>query len=85
MGQDSVIVMVGENGRIKLPATQRKLVGLKSGGVAVIRVEDGEIRIRPVQAVIEEIQELARPYFEGSGESVDRFIAERYEEASRES
>jgi len=50
----------------------------------VVRVEDGEIRIRPVKAVVEEIQNLAAQYFTGSGETVEQFLADRREEAVSE-
>lgn len=84
MVSEATMVRVAENGRLSLPSKYRRMVGLEDGGVVVVRVEDGEIRIRPVQAVVEELQEVARRYFAGSGETVERFLTDRREEALRE-
>ena len=66
MTQASTTVRIAGNGRLSLPTKHRRIVGLEHGGVAVVRVEDGEIRIRPVKSVVEEIQGLAAKYFAGS-------------------
>ena len=84
MGHESVVVKVAENGRLSIPARQRKLIGLDDGGLVVARVEDGEIRLRPVKAVLAAIQAEVRQHLAGSGETVDRFLADRREEAARE-
>lgn len=84
MGHDSVLVKVAENGRLSIPARQRKLMGLEAGGLVVARVEEGELRLRPVRAVLAEIQAEVHRYLAGSGLSVDQFLAERREEAARE-
>jgi hypothetical protein len=57
---------------------------LESGGVAVVRVEDGEIRVPPVKFVGEEIQGLAAKYFASFQDSVDSFLDDRRIERSRE-
>ncbi len=84
MAHEATTVKMASNGRLSLPTRQRRLVGLENGGVVVIRVEDGEIRIRPVKAVVEQIQGLASGYFSASHESVDAFLSDRREEESRE-
>ena len=84
MGHDSVLVKVAGNGRLSIPAKQRKLLGLDDGGMLVARVENGELRLRPVRAVLAEIQAEVRKHMTGSGETVDRFLADRREEAARE-
>jgi hypothetical protein len=50
-------------------------------GRVVVRVENGEIRIRRVKAIVEEIKTLAAEYFTGSGETLDQFLADRREDA----
>lgn len=77
-------VRVAENGRLSLPVKQRRQIGIENGGVVVIRVEDGEIRIKSVQAVVKELQNLAAEYFRDSDETVDRFLNDRREEEARE-
>jgi bifunctional DNA-binding transcriptional regulator/antitoxin component of YhaV-PrlF toxin-antitoxin module len=60
MSNEVIMVLVSESGRITLPAQHRRAIGLDAGGVAVARVEHGEIRIRPVQAVLAEMQGKSR-------------------------
>ncbi len=60
MSNEVIMVLVSESGRITLPARHRKAVGLDAGGVAVARVENGEIRIRPVRDVLAEMQGKSR-------------------------
>jgi AbrB family looped-hinge helix DNA binding protein len=81
---ESVLVRIAENGRMSLPARQRKLLGLQDGGLVVSRVEEGELRLRPVRDVIADIQKQVRRHLAGSGESVDRFLADRRHEAARD-
>jgi bifunctional DNA-binding transcriptional regulator/antitoxin component of YhaV-PrlF toxin-antitoxin module len=60
MSNEVIMVLVSGSGRITLPARHRRAIGLDAGGVAVARVENGEIRIRPVQAVLAEMQGKSR-------------------------
>ena len=82
MVTESATVRVAENGRLSLPTKQRRLIGLENGGVVVTRVEDGEIRIRPIKSVIEEIQNLASKYI--SENCVHDFLLYRAEEYKKE-
>lgn len=84
MNTENVLARVAENGRISLPSKQRKLLGLEAGGAVVIRLENGELHIRPVRSVIASLQDRVRQHLAGSGETVDRFLADRREEANRE-
>ena len=85
MRHDSVLARVAENGRLSIPTRQRKLLGLDNGGVVVIEVRDGELRIRSVQDVVAELQARVKKYFPKSDISaVDELIAERRAEAERE-
>lgn len=80
----SITVRVSEAGRLNLPAQLRREVGLEHGGPVVIRVEDGEIRIRTARAVMEELQAFAQERLAGSGDSVDQFLADRRQAAASE-
>lgn len=85
MGHDTVLARVAENGRLSIPARQRKLLGLEKGGVVVIQEKDGELRIRSVRDVVADLQAQVRQYFPKSDVSpVDELIAERRAEAERE-
>jgi AbrB family looped-hinge helix DNA binding protein len=56
MGHEPGFVRIAENGRLSIPAKYRKLLGLDHGGLAVARLEDGELRLRPVRQVIADLQ-----------------------------
>lgn len=78
------LTKVAESGKLSLPAQMRRQVGLEHGGPVLIRVENGEIRIRTVRDAIADLQQRTRRLFAGSGDSVDRFLADRRTEAERE-
>ena len=80
--QSSILSRVSNSGKLNLPSHLRKMVGLERGGPVVIRFEDGELRIRTVRSVLEELQNEAQALFAGTGESVDRFLADRRAEAA---
>jgi AbrB family looped-hinge helix DNA binding protein len=84
MGHDNRPIKVSPNGRLSIPAKQRKAMGLEAGGMVVVTVQDGELRIRTVQAVLDEISALVAPVLKASGDTVDQFIADRHAEAERE-
>jgi AbrB family looped-hinge helix DNA binding protein len=84
MADEPVMVRVAENGRLSIPARQRKLLGIENGGVMVATVSGGELRLRPVRTVVSERQDEVARYLSGSGEGVERFIAERRIEAKNE-
>jgi antitoxin component of MazEF toxin-antitoxin module len=69
---------------MNIPAQIRREVGLEHGGPVMVSVVDGEIRMRVLRQVLAEIQAEAQEIFAGSGETVDRFLLERRDEAGRE-
>jgi bifunctional DNA-binding transcriptional regulator/antitoxin component of YhaV-PrlF toxin-antitoxin module len=84
MGHDSQPIKMAANGRLSIPAKQRKALGLENGGMVVSTLENGELRIRPIAAVLAELQAIVAPYLKASGDTVDQFIADRRAEAARE-
>jgi hypothetical protein len=50
----------------------------------MVSVVNGEIRMRVLRHVLDDLQDEARDVFAGSGETVDRFPRERRDEARRE-
>ena len=81
--ETATTIKVADNGRMSLPIQQRRQIGIEKCGV-VVTVENGEVRIKPVQTVVEEVQELAAKYLAGSGGTVDRFLNDRRHEESKE-
>jgi AbrB family looped-hinge helix DNA binding protein len=89
MGHERHVVRISENGRLSIPARQRKQLGLEEGGTVVTRVENGELRIRPVRAVLAEVQEKVSKLLAAAGIQPgtplsEELIADRREEAVRE-
>ncbi len=70
---------------MNIPAQIRREVGLEHGGPVLVSVVDGEIRMRVLRRALLDLQAEAGSVFAGSGETVDRFLAERREEARRDS
>jgi AbrB family looped-hinge helix DNA binding protein len=89
MRPERQVVRMSENGRLSIPAKQRKLLGLEDGGMVVTRVENGELRIRPVRAVLVELQNKVSSLLAAAGAKPgtrlsDELIADRRAEVARE-
>ncbi len=80
----NVPLKMAANGRLSIPSKQRKALGLEKGGTVVSSVENGELRIRTIQAHLDELRARIAPALQASGDSVDKFIADRRAEAERE-
>jgi bifunctional DNA-binding transcriptional regulator/antitoxin component of YhaV-PrlF toxin-antitoxin module len=68
-----------------LPSEVRKALGLKGAGHVVITVSDSQATLATMGANLERIRQLARPYAPKDGLASEELIAERREEAKRES
>ncbi len=82
MGHDTCVVKVAANGRLSVPAKQRKLLGLENGGLVVLRIEGDDLHIRPINAVLTDLQDRVAEALGGAGTTVDEFIADRRKEAA---
>lgn len=69
-------------GKLNLPAQYRKALGLEQGGAVRIGLVDGEIRIRSVDTVMEQLGAKVRRVLEG--DSVEQFLADKRADAARE-
>jgi AbrB family looped-hinge helix DNA binding protein len=67
---------VSENGRVVIPSSFRKALGIEVGDEVVLRIEDDELRITTQQRRIQRAQRRARQYVK-SGSLVDELLAER--------
>jgi AbrB family looped-hinge helix DNA binding protein len=74
---------VNENGRVVIPSSFRKALGIEVGDEVVLRIEDDELRITTQQRRIQRAQRRARQYVK-SGSLVDELLAERRAAAKRE-
>lgn len=89
MRPERQVVRMSENGRLSIPAKQRKQLGLEDGGMVVTRVENGELRIRPVRAVLTELQNKVAGLLAAAGVKPgtllsDELVADRRAEVARE-
>lgn len=75
---------VNENGRVVIPASFRKALGIKVGDEVVLRIEDDELRISTMSRRIERAQRLLRERTKSGRSVVDEFIRERREAGRNE-
>jgi len=75
---------VNENGRVVIPASFRKALGIKIGDEVVLRMEDDELRITTLKRRVELAQRLVRKHVKRGTSLVDELIAERREAARNE-
>lgn len=75
---------VNQNGRVVIPASYRKALGIKAGDEVILRMEDGELRITTMKRRLERAQRRVRQYVKPGVSLADELIAERREAAKRE-
>ncbi len=75
---------VNENGRVVIPATFRKRLGIRIGDEVVLQIENDELRIITLKRNIERAQRLVRKHVKPGTSLVDELIAERREAARNE-
>ncbi|MGA2727312.1 MAG: AbrB/MazE/SpoVT family DNA-binding domain-containing protein [Terracidiphilus sp.] len=77
-------IRINENGRVVIPASVRKALGIQPGDELVMRVEEDEIRITTLKRRIERAQNHVRKFAKPGASLVDELIAMRREAANRE-
>jgi AbrB family looped-hinge helix DNA binding protein len=75
---------IRENGRVVIPASFRKALGINPGDEILLRLEDDELRISTLKGRIERARRHVRKYVKPGVSLVDELIAERREAAKRE-
>jgi AbrB family looped-hinge helix DNA binding protein len=75
---------VNENGRVVIPASFRKRLGIRVGDEVVLQIQDDELRITTLKRNIERAQRLVRKHVKPDTSLVDELIAERREAARNE-
>ncbi|MFZ0394514.1 MAG: AbrB/MazE/SpoVT family DNA-binding domain-containing protein [Terracidiphilus sp.] len=77
-------VVLGESGRIVLPASIRKEFGLEAGERLTVFSQDGEIRIMSRQMALDSIRAGIIKQRGSLKGLLDEFLEEKHEEARRE-
>lgn len=81
----TVRAKVDQGGRVLIPASLRKQLGIRAGDPVILEAKEGELHLRPYKKAIEEAQAIIRRYIPDRNRSlVDELIEERREEARRE-
>jgi AbrB family looped-hinge helix DNA binding protein len=75
---------IAAGGRIVIPARLREELGLHTGDRVILDVDDGDLRVRPLDAAIRRAQELVTEYVPAGVSLADELIRERREEAAGE-
>ncbi|MEO1745831.1 MAG: AbrB/MazE/SpoVT family DNA-binding domain-containing protein [Pseudomonadota bacterium] len=75
---------MGSNGRLVIPASLRKELGLTEGGPVVIEAVGDELRVRSIADVVSSAQRRVREYTAANGSVADELISDRRAEAEAE-
>jgi AbrB family looped-hinge helix DNA binding protein len=75
---------VNQNGRVVIPSSFRKALGIQVGDEVVLRIEDDELRITTQQHRIQRAQRRARQHAKSGTSLVDELLAERRQAAKQE-
>jgi len=75
---------LNENGRIVIPASVRRALGLKAGDEIVLLVENDEVRMTTARKRVERARQLYKKYVGKGIRLSDELIADRRKEAARE-
>ena len=75
---------VNENGRVVIPASYRKALGINVGDEVLLRLENDELRIMSLKQRLDQARRRVRQYVKPGRSLADELIAERREAAKRE-
>lgn len=79
-----VTAKINERGRLVIPASYRKALGLKPGDSVIMRIEDDELRISSVVQALQRAQRLVRSHVPAGESLSESLIRDRRAEAARE-
>jgi AbrB family looped-hinge helix DNA binding protein len=78
------LTRINENGRVVIPASFRRALGIQSGDTVILRIENDELRITTLRQRLAKAQQLVHKHVPRTTSLVDELIAERREAARRE-
>jgi AbrB family looped-hinge helix DNA binding protein len=70
-------VRVNDSGRVLIPASFRKALGINIGDEVALRIQDGELRIMTLKRRLKRAQSLVRKHVKPRISLADELIAER--------
>jgi AbrB family looped-hinge helix DNA binding protein len=83
MATQSIDVKVASNGRMVLPASVRKAMGLHGDAKVILTVEDDQVRLSPIGHGVSRAQALYREHA-SQARTVDHFLSDRKAEVAAE-
>jgi AbrB family looped-hinge helix DNA binding protein len=81
---DAQRVKIVDGGKLVIPASMRRQLGIGSGDTVLVNVDDGELRVRTIPRAIERARAIVRQYVPEGSSLADELIADRRREADRE-
>lgn len=81
---NTIMVSLGQNGRLVIPAPFRRALGIEAGDELVLSLDEGQLRISTREQAIARAQEGVRQRVRGDVSLVDELIKERRVEARTE-
>jgi len=80
----SVRAKLADGGRIVIPASFRKAMGVEIGDEVTLSLEDGELRVSTRLQEMRRAREIFRRFVEGTPSMAEELLAERRAEAAHE-
>ncbi len=77
-------VKIVEGGKLVIPASMRRELGINAGDTVMIDIDHGELRIRSMSKALERFRTVLRRYVPEGTSLSDELIADRRAEAERE-
>jgi bifunctional DNA-binding transcriptional regulator/antitoxin component of YhaV-PrlF toxin-antitoxin module len=77
-------VRIIEGGKLLIPASMRRALGIERGHTVLVDIEEGELRVRPLSSAIARAQAIVRRHVPPDVSLADELIADRRREAARD-
>ncbi len=81
---EEVRTRVNQNGRVVIPASFRRALGIRGGDEIVLRLEEDEIRMATLKGNVARARKLVSRYIKPSTHLSDELIKERRKAAGHE-
>lgn len=77
-------VKIVEGGKLVIPASMRRELGISAGDTVMVDIEHGELRVRSVSKALERARSILRRHIPEGVNLSDELISDRRAEAERE-
>ncbi|MBB4616746.1 AbrB/MazE/SpoVT family DNA-binding domain-containing protein [Sphingomonas abaci] len=77
-------VKIVDGGKLVIPASMRRQLGISTGDTVLVDVDNGELRVRSINRAVERARAILRKHIPEGSALADELIADRRREAERE-